>query len=388
MKIARRLFPILLGLSVVMSAGTARPDGADSRDPVMRVMIADELTAVPIYMKKDYRITASGQGTVLMEGPCIATEIKAVDTGIMIRDKVFRVSGVRIRIEEGARSYVDRKPFRGDVEILKKDNGRLMVINHIGLDEYLYGVLYHEVSHRWPIGALKAQAIVARTFALYEARQNRSKPYDLRSDVYSQVYGGSEFERWSTTMAVKATKGRIMTYRGDIFPTYYHAACAGSTEDASRLWKIDLAPLTGVKCDYCRGSKYYRWQNAIGLGTVREELRSAGYTIGDIVSVSVVSKNGSGRAEKVLVKDSSGKSLELSGKEFRQALGPNDLRSARFDACIDDGKLVLDGMGWGHGVGMCQWGAYGQAKLGKKADEILKYYYPGAEVSSIDNVRL
>jgi stage II sporulation protein D len=291
-----------------------------------------------------------------------------------------------VRTEDGSRSYINKRLFRGDVEILKKDNGKLMVINHIGLDEYLYGVLYHEVSHRWPMEALKAQAIVARTFALYEARQNRNKPYDLRSDIYSQVYGGSDSERWATTTAVNVTRGKVLTYKGGIFPTYYHATCSGGTEDASALWKIDIPPLDGVVCDYCRDSKYYRWRSVIPLATVGEELRAGGYKTGDIVSVEVVSKNASGRVDKVEIKDSSGAVLALSGKDFRQLLGPNDLRSAKFDACVISGKLVLDGKGWGHGVGMCQWGVYGQAKLGKRAEEILRYYYPGTEVSSIEHV--
>ncbi len=285
-------------------------------------------------------------------------------------------------------THLDGRRFRGSVDFVKKDNGKFMVINRLPLDEYLYGVLYNEVSHRWPMEVLKAQAIAARTFALYQIRQNKGQPYDLRSDVYSQVYGGSASEKWSTTIAVNKTKGQILTYKGDIFPAYYHATCAGYTEDASNLWNVNLAPLKGVPCNFCSDSKHYRWTKEIPLRTLENKLTESGYKIGNISSVAILSKNKSGRTDKIEIKDNGGTSVILKGKDFRQMLGPNDVRSARFDVSIRNDVLVLDGLGWGHGVGMCQWGAYGQARQGKRAEEILKYYYPGAEISSIDNIRV
>ena len=92
--------------------------------------------------------------------------------------------------------------------------------------------------------------------------------------------------------------------------------------------------------------------------------------------------------DKVEIKDDAGTSIILTGKDFRQMLGPNDVMSTNFDVSIRWGSLVLDGLGWGHGVGMCQWGAYGQARKGKKVDEILQYYYPGSEISTIDKIKL
>lgn len=282
---------------------------------------------------------------------------------------------------------MENRKFRGDIDIVRKDSGKLMVINYIGLDEYLYGVLYHEVSHRWPMEALKAQAISARTFALYQVRQNRLQPYDLRSDIYSQVYGGSTSERWSTTMAVNATKDRVIVYRGDILPAYYHATCAGYTEDASNLWKIDLPPLKGVVCGFCKESPHYKWTKDIPLWALKDKLRTSGYKLGKIVSATVLSRNKSGRVDKLEIKDGVGTSVTLTGKDFRQIVGPNELESTKFDMSIKWGSLVFAGYGWGHGVGMCQWGIFGMARQGKKVDEILKYYYPGADITTIDKVK-
>jgi stage II sporulation protein D len=263
---------------------------------------------------------------------------------------------------------------------------KILVVNNIGLDEYLYGVLYHEVSHRWPTECLKAQAIVARTFALEQMRQNKTEPYDLRCDIYSQVYGGRSGEKWSTSHAVDATRGKVLTFNGDIFPTYYHATCSGYTEDASNLWKVDLLPLKGVPCNFCGRSKHYRWRKEFPLQQVREKLNGGGYAIGPISTVEILTRNRSGRNDRIKISDTAGGSVVITGKDFRQLFGPNEVRSTKFDAEIKRGFLVLNGMGWGHGVGMCQWGAFGMSERGKKCDEILKYYYPGTEIMTIDKL--
>jgi stage II sporulation protein D len=141
-----------------------------------------------------------------------------------------------------------------------------------------------------------------------------------------------------------------------------------------------MPPLRGVACDFCSGSPYHRWIKDIPLWQLRQKLAAAGYKIGSIISVRVLSRNASGRVEKLEIKDVSGASVALSGKDFRQLMGPNEVRSTKFDASVRWGQLLLDGRGWGHGVGMCQWGAFGQSKAGKSAEEILRHYYPGAEI--------
>jgi stage II sporulation protein D len=235
---------------------------------------------------------------------------------------------------------------------------------------------------------LKAQAIAARTFALYQARQNKLQPYDLRSDIYSQVYSGSDFERRSTTMAVDATRGKVLTYKGDLLPAYFHATCSGATEDSSSLWKVDIPPLDGVACDFCKESPHQWWIKDIPLWDLEKKMRATGYNIGNIVSVKVLSKNRSERVEKLEIVAEDGGTVIMSGKDFRQMIGPNELRSTKFDVSVALGQLIIRGRGWGHGVGMCQWGAYGQAKQDKSVDEILKYYYPGAEITTIGKLKL
>ena len=234
--------------------------------------------------------------------------------------------------------------------------------------------------------AFKAQAVASRTYALYRIQGSVNLPYDVTSDVYSQVYGGRTSEKWSTTRAVNLTKGKVLAHNGELLPAYYHATCGGHTEDASNLWKIDLPPLDGVRCNFCVHSPHYKWVKEIPLWKVEKNLSDNGYKTGSISSCRIVSRNKFGRVDKLQIKDDTGMSVLLTGKDFRQIIGPNDIRSTKFEAAVKRGNLVVEGFGWGHGVGMCQWGAFGMSRRGKRAEEILKFYYPGAEITSIDKV--
>jgi len=378
------LFLIIAAAGMVCNPALSETD----KSQILRVAIVDDKSSVSISLKGRYKISALSSGKTVLEGPYLIKTVTAANGGIKIGNTSTGARGIRIKTARDGDVYVDSRRFRGDVDVIRKDNGKLLVINNISVEDYLYGVLYHEVSHRWPAECLKAQAIVSRTFALYQARQNKQQPYDLRCDIYSQVYGGKASEKWSTTKAVDSTRGKILTYKGDILPAYFHATCGGHTEDASNLWNIDLAPLKGVECGYCDRSKHYKWINKIPLARVEAKLKEAGYDIGGIVSVSVLSKNASGRADKIEIKDGAGVTVIIAAKDFRQMMGPNDVRSTKFDASVHGAELVLDGFGWGHGVGMCQWGAFGMSEKGKKAEEILKFYYPGTEVTTIDRFAL
>lgn len=383
----KKIFYTVLALTLLSSFVLGPLVWADGSDTVMRVLIIDDKPSVFLALKGKYKISEINSGRILMEGPYLDAQIAGTKTGLRIGNKESNVYGFKVKVLRDSNIYVDGRRFRGDIDIIRKDNLKLEVINYIGLDDYLYGVLYHEVSHRWPLEVLKAQAIAARTFALYQAKQNKSQPYDLRSDIYSQVYGGRTSEKWSTTHAVDVTRGRVLAYNGDILPAYYHATCAGFTEDAVNLWNVDLPPLKGVSCNFCVYSPHYKWTKNIALWDLARKLKDANYKIDKIASVNILSKNRSGRVDKLEIKDDTGVAIVLTGKDFRQMMGPNELRSTKFDSSIKGNNLVLSGFGWGHGVGMCQWGAFEMAKQGKKAEEILQYYYPGAEITTIDKVK-
>lgn len=376
---------LIISLSFLM-IGADTQGAKKGINPVLRILVIDNKDNVLMAIKGSYRIYSTSSDKLLFGGYILHTIVRASDKGIMFGQRDLKFSKIRVEVPESAYIYIEGRAFRGSVDIIRKDNMKLMVINRVPLEEYLYGVLYNEVSHRWPIEAIEAQAIAARTFALYQARQNKLQDYDLTNDIYSQVYSGATSERWATTRAAKLTTGEVLTYKGDIFPTYYHATCGGHTEDASNLWNVDLGCLKGVECAYCKESPHYRWTKTMELNDLEKKLNDNGYKLGKIKKVEVVSKNSSGRIDKLEIKDDTDVSCIMTAKDFRQMLGPNEARSTNFEPSIAGDKLILKGIGWGHGVGMCQWGAKGQADKGKKCEEMLEFYYPGTEITPIGKI--
>jgi SpoIID/LytB domain len=382
--------PVSIFISFVLALSFAVPHAysaaENKNNPIMRVLVLDNRGSITLAVKGSYKVRSLPSEKILTGGYILHTEVTASEEGIMFGTRELKFSKIRITVPDGALIYLDGRSFRGSVDIIKKEKMKLSAINRIPLEEYLYGVLYNEVSHRWPMEAIKAQGITARTFALYQARQNKLQDYDLTNDIYSQVYSGATSEKWATTRAVNLTLGKVLTYKGDIFSTYYHATCGGKTEDAANLWNIDIEPLKGSECGFCKESPHYKWTKSIPLSDVEKKLGDNGYKIGKVKSVAVISRNKSGRIDKIEIKDDSDVSCVLTGKDFRKMIGPNEARSTNFEPSINKDKLTLNGIGWGHGAGMCQWGANGMAGKGKTAEEILKIYYPGAEITTIDKL--
>ncbi|MFA5262075.1 MAG: SpoIID/LytB domain-containing protein [Candidatus Omnitrophota bacterium] len=267
---------------------------------------------------------------------------------------------------------------------------RLLFVNAVDLEEYIKGVLYHEVSHRWPLEAIKAQAVAVRTYAIYQAQQNKNKDYDMTNDIYSQVYGGKTSERYRTDLAVQRKKGEGLIFKGKVLPAYYHATCGGFTENVKEVWKHDLYPLRGVRCGFCAHSPHYSWKKNFRLKDIQEKLNKSGYKIGLIKNIEVRDRTLSGRIKTLDITGRAGEKIPISGKAFRDIVGPNELRSNDYRVFMKGYYCDFIGKGWGHGVGLCQWGAMGMAKQQHTYDEILMYYYPGAQkvpVTSLEAVK-
>jgi stage II sporulation protein D len=300
----------------------------------------------------------------------------------LIGEEPFDIYGIRLKPIGQATIYVNNRKFRGDIDIIRTEKTELLVINHLDIEDYVSGVLYHEVSHLWPMDALKAQAIASRTFAVYKTIESLNRDYDMTSDIYSQVYGGRTSERYKTSRAVRETKGKILIYKDRVLPAYFHAACGGHTEDASLLWNVDIPPLKGGVCSYCQRSPHVKWTAAILLRDIEAGLAKGGYKIKDVQDIKVLAHDRSGRVTEVSVFGMNTKEV-LAANKFRLAVGPNILKSANFNVSIKGNSAFFNGKGWGHGVGMCQWGAYYMSKKGFSCDEILRFYYPGASVADM-----
>lgn len=274
---------------------------------------------------------------------------------------------------------VNGKCYRGKIEVLKDRSG-LLIVNELDLEDYLVGLINQEISSKWPIEAVKAQAVVARTYALYQKKAKKDPRYDLESTVTSQVYGGSDSEDVPAFLAVKETEGEVALYNGELIQALYHSSCGGETESSRDMWGKDFPYLKRIKDPYCTEAPNYFWQYNITSKELSDKLRRQNGRIGDVVSLSILNRSGSGRVTRVLVRHSRG-SFELAGKDFREAIGLDKIRSTYFTVKRMKGdSFYFAGSGGGHGVGMCQWGAKGMAEKGHTYKEILNWYYPGITI--------
>lgn len=277
--------------------------------------------------------------------------------------------------------------FRGDVIIINNKNANFTVVNSIDLEQYIRGVLYHEISDKWPLEAIMAQAVATRTYAVYCMDKFAARDYDVTNDIYSQVYGGRGSERYRTNIAVRRTAGDVLMYKGKIFPAFFHANSGGVTEDASELWDIDLAPLKGgVKSPFSMNQPHYEWRRNFRLKDIQDKLNARGYDLGLIKDIQVVERNNSGRVRKLKIVCRDGKEDAIEGKVFRDIVGPNVLRSNKYDIEMKGWYVDFVGYGWGHGVGLCQWGAYGMAVMRYNYRQILSFYYPSSELVKLKDV--
>jgi stage II sporulation protein D len=345
----------------------------------VRVAIVQDAQSLVLKVSGFYEIIDSRTDKILYRSKNLKTTVTTYKDSILLGKMNFKLDKVLVKADDVDAIVINGRRFRGNIQFIRKNKGRLLAVNYIDLEDYIKGILYHEASHYWPPEALKSQTIACRTFALYQMQENKSCDFDATSDIYSQVYGGKTSERARTNKAVEETKGMVLTYKGNIFPTYYHATCAGKTEDASILWDIDIAPLKGITCNFCKDSPHFRWHAVLPLGEIEDKINRAGYKIKNIKDILILNRDASSRITNLqIITNQNDK--EISAKDFRNAIGPNLIRSTNFNLRVVNRDAVFEGLGWGHGVGMCQWGAYFMAKQGYTFEQILQYYYPGCQL--------
>ena len=373
---------LLLGLILTTTLGfavaVAAIDKSKSNLPEMvRVAIVRDSREVDLAIHGSYRLRDMTTGKIIGKGGyLVESKVRLLDRGILMGLVVYPSKRLTIEPAKDASIVIDERPFRGEVTFIRTPDSHITVINDINVEDYIKGVIYHEVSHLWPMEALKAQAVAARTYALYSINP-AGKPYDVTNDIYSQVYGGRDSERYRTDLAVDATRGQVLTYNNQIIPAYFHATCAGMTEDAQELWHLpDIPPLRGVPCSFCTISPHFHWKRDFRLRDIQYALNLHGYKVGTIADISIVDRDRSERIEDLKITQKKGQILIIKGKDFRDLMGPNVIDSNNYDIFMKGYYVDLIGKGCGHGVGMCQWGALGMARQQFTYRQILAYYYP------------
>jgi stage II sporulation protein D len=269
----------------------------------------------------------------------------------------------------------------GLVHLVRRGKG-FLVINRVDVEEYVKGVVPSEVSSTWHPEMLKAQAVAARTYALYQQMLSATREYDVAATVQDQVYRGKQGVDAGILRAVEETRGLVVTYQDAPIYAAFSSTAAGLTEDAMNVWSKDYPYLKGVECPFDLLSPYYQWKSSFKIDTLEKNLREQGFSVGTIATMTPLSFSRGGRVAKLRVLHSGGE-LVLRGEELRKAVGYTIIPSTQFAIESIGRDVVLSGFGAGHAVGMCQWGAKELAELGYPFFTILQYYYPGTELQNM-----
>jgi stage II sporulation protein D len=367
-----RMLKIFLGFAVLVLLLPMVTCAASGETETIRVAVYKGIETI--------RIDGAGLEATDLSGNSLAISfpviVKKDGSGISAGGKHLR----SLKVTSPGFVQINGKGYRGLLEVYPSDKG-LLVVDEMLLEEYLVGLINCEISSQWPMEAVKAQAVVARTFALFQKQARINLLYHLESTVYDQVYGGSDIEDSRAARAVEETRGEVVSYNGKIIQAFFHSSCGGHTEASENVWSVKLPYLRGVKCAYCMKSPSVLWEQAVSPKKIGVLLRAAGYDVADVLRIEATSRNHSGRIENLEIVSDNG-IVTVPAVAFRKIIGYGVIRSTNFEVKLVDNEFVFVGAGNGHGVGLCQWGAKQRAEEGFSYREILSYYYPGTRVVS------
>ncbi len=302
--------------------------------------------------------------------------------------KVDRWQSAQIWIEPtgGGYVFIGDRWYRGRTRVVPTAKG-LTAVNYVDLEQYLYSVLGGEMFPSWPIEALKAQAVVARSYALYQRQSTANSLYDVGNTTAWQVYKGVLDEAASTQAAVNATAGQVLIHQGRIIEAVFHSASGGHTENVENVWTRPLPYLKAVP-DFDQGSPEYEWAKTFS----RRELSARITGVGNIIAMEPGQTTPYGRVKNMRIVGDAG-TRTMTGDALRNALG---LKSTKFTVLSDyatastkgQGQanpttFKINGGGYGHGLGLSQWGAHNLAQKGTGYQQIVLYYYKNTILAKI-----
>lgn len=312
------------------------------------------------------------------------------------------------------------------------EDGSIGVINSLPLDQYLYGVVPCEMEPTWHTEALKAQAVAARNYALQNICKHEKEGYNLCSTQHCQVYKGYDKENPKTNEAIDQTKGKLLYYNNELAQTYYHSSSGGHTENSESIWSETIPYLRGVDDSYGLGSPYDLWISELDKSHIESKLSEYSMNIGNLVDIRPIELSKFGRVTQLEIigtKDT----IILEKEKFRTMFGTSNIKSIWYEVNTESDINVFDmqqnanimkrpnglsvvsadskrtltqndkslyikgpydikklnvlpssytfkGKGWGHGIGMSQYGAKGMAESGFNYVKILEHYYKGTAV--------
>ncbi|HOX95620.1 MAG TPA: SpoIID/LytB domain-containing protein [Syntrophales bacterium] len=345
----------------------------------VRVLLEENRREMSLNAASGFDVTTPGGRRLTRVPPGYPAVARVVNGRLTINgsplssDEVILVPGRQGTLKLGNRAY------RGRIRIKKNPAGTMQAINILNMEDYLYGVVPREMPPTWSLEALKAQAVVSRTYVTYQMERNRMKDYDICNTTSSQVYGGCADERTASNRAVDETRGKVLTHNGRIALPYFHSNSGGVTEDAKNVWLVDIPYLKTVQDPYSLQAPNTTWSHYLSLDDIRGALARNGVDVGSLHGVEAYDTSPSGRVKRVRISGSAGERV-INANLFRLHTDPRRLKSTLFTARRDSMGVLFEGKGAGHGVGMSQWGAYVMAKSGQTYRDILNHYYRGLEV--------
>ncbi|MBI4412388.1 MAG: SpoIID/LytB domain-containing protein [Deltaproteobacteria bacterium] len=254
------------------------------------------------------------------------------------------------------------------------------------METYLAGVIGSEMSSRWPKEALKAQAVAARSYALYRMQENRKegRKFDLVATQADQVFRHGTSKNPYLQEIVESTRGQVLMKDGKVVEAFYSSTCGGQLRSALMAGLSASSPLTRCLTDsYCKVSPFRNWMVRTHVTEIEKKLKRKGIRVKDLQTVEVADRDGAGYVSKVALIDSRGRRTTISGDRFRYAFGSMQVKSTLFTLTHHSPTVDIAGRGFGHGVGMCQYGAKQMAQKKRGYRGILSKYYPGISVQKI-----
>ena len=263
---------------------------------------------------------------------------------------------------------LDGSHYTGNIEVWIGDSG-LYIITELSLEEYVKGVVMSEVGPNWEMEALKAQAVISRTYALFKKKTNGGSLFHLTSSALHQVFKGNNFDV-RAAYAVEETSGEILTFNRNLIEPFYHSTCGGRTETPEDVFGRSYPYLRSVESN-CDISPLWIWEKKIPFYEIERSLNISG-----IKEISAKSFTSTDRVKELALVSNSGV-FTIKATDLRKALGWSRLPSTNFTIAKDGDSIIFQGRGYGHGVGLCQWCALKMAREGKNYKEILSFFYPG-----------
>lgn len=394
-------FLLAISLAAAMTRAANVESVASSLHPV-RVLVVDKLPQVILRSEVTLRAQDARDPALTIQFPANENVVVRTAGGrLLLNDQALPSTDVYIEsggaplvLAVGQGDAAAESTLLGRIRVLAGDT--LQVINEVEIEDYVASVVASEIWPNFEEEAFRAQAIVTRTYVLYHMLRRLDAIYDVAATQGSQVYRGIRADAVGrrATEAAQYTRGLVCTWRDQdedrLFCTYYSAACGGMSQSAAPLGaESDIPPLAGgVRCEYCNiaPGQTYRW------GPVRISLRECYLklcerypemtSLRSIRNVEPGELTRFGRPLTWRITGSAGQPQEIVAERFRLVVGPNTIKSTDCNVRVDGSDLVFEnGRGYGHGLGLCQWGMQGQALSNKKAAEILRYYYPGSRLN-------